>query len=60
MSSLQDWQEANQRYLMAEIAVLQRRLESYIAKLRDGTQEVEEKERERNSSLSKKGWKRRS
>jgi hypothetical protein len=47
MSSLQDWQEANQRYLMAEIAVLQRRLESYIAKLRDGTQEVEEKEREK-------------
>ncbi len=41
MSSLQDWQEANQRYLLAELAILHRRLERYIAKLEDGTK-VEE------------------
>lgn len=46
MSSLQDWQEANQRYLMAELAVLQRRLEIYIARLGDGTQQAGDKERE--------------
>jgi hypothetical protein len=42
MSSLQDWQEANQRYLMAELAVLQRRLERYNAYLEDGKKEEED------------------
>ncbi|MDD2754129.1 MAG: AAA family ATPase [Methanothrix sp.] len=42
MSSLQDWQEANQKYLMAELAVLQRRLERYIANLEDGKKEEED------------------
>jgi hypothetical protein len=47
MSSLQDWQEANQRYLMAELAVLQIRLEGSICGLGDGTPDVEEKKTEK-------------
>jgi hypothetical protein len=49
MSSLQDWQEANQRYLMAELAVLQRRLESYIAELGGGSEKADGKEKKTES-----------
>ncbi|MDD4652742.1 MAG: hypothetical protein PHQ34_10985 [Methanothrix sp.] len=54
MSSLQDWQEANQRYLIAELAVLKRRLYGFIKAngdvkfgLEDGEKEKEKEEFEK-------------